>query len=145
MSQALLDEGVMEHFPPRGAYQLKYGGVEMAPLIWLDDIINGAEQLEHARNINTRINHVMKQRALCLNQDKSVFIIMGSKKQRKVASLELESKPLMCGDFRTKEKPQVKWLGQILSSLGLADSVLQTVISRGQNSWSLPGNSSNYK
>ena len=64
--------------------------------------------MEHARYIYTRINHVMKERGLCLNQDKSVCIIMGSKKQRKVASLELESKPLMCGDFITKEKPQLK-------------------------------------
>ena len=36
----------------------------------------------------------------------------------------------MCGKFVTKEKSQVKWLGQILSSLGIADSVLQTVITR---------------
>ena len=36
----------------------------------------------------------------------------------------------MCGNFETKEKNQDKWLGQILSSAGLADSVLQTVISR---------------
>ena len=73
---------------------------------------------------------VIKQRGLCLNQDKSVCIIMGSKKQKKSATLELQDQPLLCGNFVTKEKPQVKWLGQILSSLGLADSVLQTIISR---------------
>ena len=33
----------------------------------------------------------------------------------------------MCGNFITKEKSQVKWLGLILSSLDFADSVLQTV------------------
>ena len=36
----------------------------------------------------------------------------------------------MCGNFVTKEKYQVKWLGQILSASGLSDSVLQTIISR---------------
>ena len=33
----------------------------------------------------------------------------------------------MCGSFITKEKQQEKWLGQILSSAGLADSVDMTV------------------
>ena len=55
---------------------------------------------------------------------------MGSKKQRKTASLEFANKHLMCGNFIAKEKSQVKWLGQILSTLGLADSVLHTVIAR---------------
>ena len=45
----------------------------------------------------------------------------------------MADKPLMCGNFIKKEKFQVKWLGQILSSLGLADSVLQTVITREGN------------
>ena len=130
VSQGVLDEGVMEHFPPGGANQMKYGDISLAPLMWLDDLINGAEQLEEARDINARINLVMKQRGLCLNEDKSVCVIMGTNKQRKKASLELTEKPLVCGNFITKEKPQVKWLGQILSSLGLADSVWQTVKAR---------------
>ena len=62
---------------------MKYGDLSMAPLMWLDDVINGALQIEEARDINVRINLVMKQRGLCLNQDKSVFLVMGSKKQRK--------------------------------------------------------------
>ena len=109
---------------------MKYGNVPMAPLIWLDDIINGAERLDQARDINRRTNLIMQERGLCLNQDKSVCIIMGSKKHKKSASSELQDQPLKCGNFVKKEKPQVKWLGQILSSFGLADSVLQTVISR---------------
>ena len=109
---------------------MEYGDVPLAPLLWLDDIINGAEQLDQARQVNQRINFLMKQRGLCLNQEKSVCIIMGSKKQKKCATSELEKQPLMCGAFVTQEKSKDKWLGQILSSAGLADSVLQTVISR---------------
>ena len=58
MSQG--DDGVVEHLPTGGAYQMKYGYFEMAPLNWIDDIINGAEQLEHARQISTNINYVMR-------------------------------------------------------------------------------------
>ena len=130
VSQGVLDEGVMEHFPPGGAVQMEYGDVPLAPLLWLDDIINGAEQLDQARQVNQRVDFLMKQRGLCLNQEKSVCIIMGSKKQKKSATSELEKQPLMCGAFVTQEKSKDKWLGQILSSAGLADSVLQTVISR---------------
>ena len=104
VSQAVLDEGVMEHFPPGGgaagaggagvggAVQMEYGNVPLAPLLWLDDIINGAEKIEQARRVNQKIDFLMKQRGLCLNQDKSVCIIMSSKKQKKNATLELEKR-----------------------------------------------------
>ena len=36
----------------------------------------------------------------------------------------------MCGSFETKEKQEDKWLGQILSAKGLADSVARTVATR---------------
>ena len=90
---------------------MEYGNVPLAPLLWLDDIINGSEQIERARKVNEKIDFLMKQRGLCLNQEKSVCIIMGSKKQKKNATLELGQKPLICGNFETKEKNQDKWLG----------------------------------
>ena len=127
VSQAVLDEGVGEHFPPGGELQLEYGDVPLAPMMWLDDIINGAEGLEQARKINERINILMKQRGLSLNKDKSVCLFIGSKAQKKRATEELKSKPLMCGSFATQEKQEDKWLGQIISSSGLADSVAKTV------------------
>ena len=91
----------MEHFPPGGAVQMEYGEVQMAPLLWLDDIINRAEQLDQARQVIQRIDFLMKQRGLCLNQDKYVCIIMGSKKQKQSATIELEKHPWMCGVFVT--------------------------------------------
>ena len=72
----------------------------------------------------------MKQRGLQLNKDKSVCIIMGSKKQKQEASKEIQENPLECGDFETKEQQVEKWLGQFLSSAGLADSVTKTVTAR---------------
>ena len=43
---------------------------------------------------------------------------------------ELKDNPLMCGTFETKEKQTEKYLGQILSSAGLADSVTVTIEAR---------------
>ena len=42
----------------------------------------------------------------------------------------MEESPLTCGSFTTLEKPVEKWLGQILSCKGLADSVEETVAAR---------------
>ena len=62
-----------------------------------------------------------------LNRDKSVCIILKSKKE---ATEELKENPLKCGDFITKEKEAEKWLGQLISAAGLADSVAKTVEAR---------------
>ena len=127
VSQGVLDEAVMEHFPPGGELQLEYGDVPLAPLLWLDDIMNGVEGLDQARKINEKINFLIKQRGLLLNKDKSVFIVIGSKPQKQRTSEELKRTPLLCGLVETKEKQEDKWLGQMISSAGLADSVAKTV------------------
>ena len=42
----------------------------------------------------------------------------------------MQTTPLICGNFETKEKPEERWLGQIISSAGLAASVAQTVAAK---------------
>ena len=82
VSQAVLDEGVGEHLPPGGELQMDYGQVPLAPLLWIDDIINSTCSIEEARQVNYKIDCVMKQRGLSLNQEKSVCLVMGSKAQK---------------------------------------------------------------
>ena len=72
----------------------------------------------------------MKQHGLSLNEDKSVCVIMGDKQQKIDASNELKLAPLMCGSFETKEVQVEKWLGQMFSAQGLADSVAKTLTAR---------------
>ena len=117
VSQAVLDDGVMENFTPGGDIQAKYGSVPMAPFMFQDDLINVVEGLPQARIANSKVDIVMKQRGLALNKDKSVCVIMGNKKQKMEASSEIEKDLLVCGDFITKEKEEEKWLGQPLTSL----------------------------
>ena len=95
-----------------------------------DDLANGSAGLLEARIANQNVDYLAKQRGLQLNRDKSVCIILGSKKQKREASIELEGNPLKCGDFVTKEKEVEKWLGQYMSAAGLADSVAKTVEAR---------------
>lgn len=127
ISQAVLDEGVMKHFPPGGNLQLNYGTVPMAPLMFQDDLADSSDTITKARDTNKRVDLLVKQHCLDLNRDKTVCIIMGSKKQQTETSEELSLNPLWCGDFIMKEKKVYKWLGQYISCEGLADSVLETV------------------
>ena len=130
ISQAVLDDAVMQHFTPGGQNQLQYGSVPLAPLMFQDDLLNGTEGLDQARIVNSKMDTIMKQHGLSLNQDKSVCLVIGNKEQKIQISKELKLNPLICGNFETKEKQVEKWLGQYLSAEGLADSVHQTVLAR---------------
>ena len=55
---------------------------------------------------------------------------MGTPKQKQLIKVELEKTPLMCGEIQMKLVDKVKWLGQMLSTDGLADSVDATVTAR---------------
>ena len=55
MSQAVLDDGVMEHLTPGGELQIDCGEVPLAPLMWLDDVLNAAEGMEDARKANAKV------------------------------------------------------------------------------------------
>jgi hypothetical protein len=101
--------------------------VDLAPLLFQDDFIHGAEGLPQAREANRKVDIMVKQRALRLNTKKSVCIIIGSKKQKERFTEEIKENPLMCGQFETKEVKADKWLGQHLSASGLGDSVWKTI------------------
>ena len=130
VSQAVLDDAASESFPPAGRLELEYGEVPLAPLMWMDDLLHAARGLEEAREVNRRVDFMMKKRGLKLNEEKSVCIIIGRKNQKKEITDQMEKEPLMCGSFRTTEKQTDKWLGQHISARGLEDSVAVTVAAR---------------
>ena len=49
VSQAVLDDGTKKHFVPGNEDELNYGNVPLAPCLFQDDIIHGANDLEKAR------------------------------------------------------------------------------------------------
>ena len=77
--------------------------------MWIDDIINGTDNIENARKVNQQINFLLKQIGLSLYKDKSVCLIMGSKKQKLFHSKVLETNPLICGHLETEERQIYKW------------------------------------
>ena len=130
VSQAVLDEGVKDHFSPGNEDELNYGSVEMGPCMFQDDLIHASKSVKNARKASVKVNQIMKEHALQLNKDKSVMIVMGTKGQKKKILDELERNPIMCGEVKMKVKDADKWLGQQLSTNGLADSVAATIQAR---------------
>ena len=130
VSQAVLDEGVMQHFTPGDENELKYGEVPMAPVMLQDDLMHGAKGAKEARIASKKVNKVMKERGLHLSADKCVYVVVGTKKQKEKIRSEFESSPLMCGEVDMKAKESEKWLGQQISGGGLAESVAATVAAR---------------
>ena len=104
VSQAVLDEGVMAHFPPGGPLQLEYGSVPMAPVMFQDDLANCSDSLENAKESSIRVDVLTKLLCLDLNRDKTVYILIGSKKQKEETRRRLKNEPLMCGQFEMKEE-----------------------------------------
>ena len=109
---------------------MNYGEIPLAPFIFQDDVIHAVGGLDEAIRANEKTDRAVKKLNLSLNQDKTTFLIIGSRKQKLDVLKELEEKPLMCGEFKTQMKPCFKWLGQTLSEGGLSESVSATVESR---------------
>ena len=130
VSQAVLDEGVKDHFSPGNEDELNYGSVPMGPCMFQDDLIHASKKVDAARKASQKVNTIMKEHALQLNKDKSVLIVMGTKNQKKKIMEEIQKDPIMCGDVQMKVKVADKWLGQQLSSDGLAGSIEATVQAR---------------
>ena len=124
VSQAVLDEGVMEKFPLAGSpvpkdgssapragrsEMLEYGSVPIAPLMWVDDMLNPAETIEQAKETNKKVNELIKERGLSLHKDKTTYLIIGSKKQVNETQQALKRDALKCGNFETIEKQDEAW------------------------------------
>ena len=130
VSQGVLDDGISEQFPAGGEDEVSYGSVLLGPLIFQDDVLHSVGGVKEARKANIKMEHVVKKLNLKFNEDKTFCICIGSLKQRRTIKEELAQQPLMCGSFETKLKDNFKWLGQTISSGGLAESVAATVAAR---------------
>ena len=75
-SQASLDDGISGQFHS-SQEELEYGSVEMSPLIFQDDLLEGSPGIVEARAANIRVHRVMLEKRLTLNKDKSVCLVWG--------------------------------------------------------------------
>jgi hypothetical protein len=129
VSQANLDKGIMDMFSG-SVDEIGYGSVRVLPLMFQDDIMRVAGSVFSARAGNVKVAAVMRSKQLCLNPDKTGYIILGKRGAVEKVRSEIEKVPIMCGDFITKEKVCDKWLGDMFHQDGLAASVVATIKER---------------
>ena len=72
----------------------------------------------------------MESKLLDLNQDKSVYIVVGNKEARQKMAKELEETPLTLAGLPMMEAAQEKYLGDQIHHLGNSESVLATIRAR---------------
>ena len=110
--------------------ELSYGGEQLQPLLFQDDISRLATSVWGAQSGNNKMESVMETKLLDFNLDKSCVIVMGSRLKKAEINEQLRENPLkLCGQ-EMKCVAMEKYLGDMLSSGGLSDSVQATVLKR---------------
>ena len=62
--------------------EVDYLGLQLAPLILMDDIARMTDNIESAQDGNRRMEHLLDSKCLKFNILKSKFLVMGTKKVR---------------------------------------------------------------
>ena len=70
----------------------------MSPLMFQDNLLESSPGITEARAANIRVNKMLKEKRLSLNEDKSVCLVWGSALQKKEVKEELDKKPLKCAE-----------------------------------------------
>ena len=107
-----------------------YGRVRIQPLIWCDDILRSAVDANSARIGNIKLDQIRKEKQLEYHPEKSTYIMIGSESFKEKVKQESKESPLFLGSIQVKEKQEDSYLGDVLSSLGLAASAEATLRSR---------------
>ena len=110
--------------------EISYGEERLQPLLFQDDISRISTSLKAVQSGNDKMEAVMESKLLDFNHDKSVLIVMGSKKKKDMIEEEMmDCPPTLCGKVMKMTNSE-KYLGDMISSDGLADSVTATVLKR---------------
>ena len=72
-------------------YEVRYENIQLSPLLFLDDILRCSDTVQSANYGNKLLEKVISEKGLEFNTEKSMFIVMGNKKARKVLKSELEN------------------------------------------------------
>ena len=126
ISRASIDRGLQDQFNHDDNVMM-YGNVRIQPLAYQDDIASINNSVSMTRIQSKKISFMLDTKLLEGHQEKTIFLVIGSKTFKEQVKVELEQEPLTFGSFTMIEKESDKYLGQIIHSDGLARSSLATV------------------
>ena len=99
----------------------------MQPLLFQDDIVRLSTTVESAQSGNNRVESVMECKLLDLNLDKSGVLVLGPTKRQKEILDKLKENPLTLKNQPMNIFDCEKYLGDYISSKGLAHGILVTI------------------
>ena len=111
-------------------HEVKYGTVQLAPMLFQDDSLRLTTTVEGARDGCRRFESIMDSKALDVNIDKSTYLLVGKKRNIERIRSELKKDPLTYKDSIVKEKTTEKWLGSMINASGVKESTLSTINER---------------
>ena len=92
--------------------------------------MRGSKDINCLRAGNVKLDCVLRQKQLEAHPSKSCYLIFGSDKFKAKAQHECAEKPVMLGRIIMKEKKCEAYLGDILSSEGLRETIEATIKDR---------------
>ena len=124
-----LDLGVQSYFSGSKDEET-YGKIRLQPLSFVDDLIRANSDMNSMRAGNWKFSNLAAEKQLHYHSTKSGYLVYGSEQIKAKARLEAKDAPVMIGEMIVHEKNQEKYLGDILDSRGLVESVEATIKDR---------------
>ena len=105
-------------FFSKSSYEVSYGGLNLQPLLYQDDIFRLCSDPFSAQIGNELIDAVMETKLPDFNLDKSCYLVLGPKEKQSEIRTYFESTPLTLSGQPMKEASEEKYLGDYISSEG---------------------------
>ena len=106
--------------------EVEYYGLDLNPFSFMDDIFRMAGNVFDAQFGNDLIEEMTKEKILDFNLEKSNFLIVGNRKERRKLKEQVTKTPLLlCGE-KMRETKSLKYLGEYLCP-DLQESIHETV------------------
>ena len=118
-----LSRGVEKHYSSN-QFEVDYGTVRLGCMQYQDDALRILKSVEGAQDGVNRFQKLMGSKMLELNVSKSIYMIVGKKKNVSRIRNEIESKPILYNGKMLMEKETEKWLGDVLNVKGSKASTL---------------------
>ena len=129
VSAVNLDNGVRDFFDG-SEYELSYGDIVLAPALFQDDVSRMCDDPASVQMGNDRMEAMAETKLLDFNMTKSCMIVIGKPNIKKEMEAQLLVNPPKLYGQNMKQSNEEKYLGEMINSGGLSDSVTATVAKR---------------
>ena len=107
-----------------------YGTIRLQPLSYIDDVSRSSPDTNSVRAGNAKFSSLAAEKQLQFHPKKSCYLVIGTEKYKARVRLDAEEEPIRLGKATLGEKKEEKYLGDMLSSMGLAESAEASVRER---------------